>query len=282
MKLSIALLILSVLLLNACASKSVTTQDRNEILIDDLYQINKTLTQRISQLENQLNGIKNNISKTQVAPKTSFNVKGKRHEIDNSIYYGSKKNTASSKPLPAAPKPIINRKYSNLVKEMDKITLAKESQTKDSASKKRNNSEKQAAELKTHIETEEPTAASLETITETTAATKAETITETKVLKASPAIKVQVEPSYYVPKDQPSNINLLPVERFDASTFRTVDSVQLIDEMNEIQISWVAGTSFTAREKHGDYYKVSGYFVDKNWTPARQFLLLPIAKTIAR
>jgi len=75
---------------------------------------------------------------------------------------------------------------------------------------------------------------------------------------------------------------LTPVERFKAKTFRTTETVSLVDETNQIQTSWMEGTSFTAREKHGDYYKVSGFFVDRNWTGAKQFLLLPVEKTIER
>jgi len=73
-----------------------------------------------------------------------------------------------------------------------------------------------------------------------------------------------------------------PKTEFTAATFRIVDDVELIDENNQVQMFWDKGKSFTARELHGDFYKVSGYFVNSKWESAKTKLFIPVSVAVRR
>jgi|GEM_PF-3179847 len=246
------LYIFLIMALSGCASKSVTKQDRNEILIDDLYKINKSLTQRLGDLESQIKflkksrtGISDNHEKNR---KTSFRVKGKTHEMNESVYYG--KTNSNSKSLPQfPPKQATNKprkkKYSQMAKELDLKIAAK-------------NNDKEVTK-------------------------KIDNPTMSIDNKGSPNKNKKNQVSMQRnPVSEDSDENFSPIEKFDAATFRTTNNVQLVDEQNQATETWVSGTSFTAKEKWGEYYKVSGYFVNKQWTRAESTLLLPIDQAIER
>jgi len=82
--------------------------------------------------------------------------------------------------------------------------------------------------------------------------------------------------------DDSEQLFLNPKRKMPPSVFRTASDVTIVDDQYRIQEVWKQGTSFTAREKYGEYYKISGYFVDKKWTGAKRLLLIPIENSIRR
>jgi len=77
-------------------------------------------------------------------------------------------------------------------------------------------------------------------------------------------------------------LELNPRKKFPPSAFRTTTDVNVVDENNQVQEFWEQGTSFTAREQLGDYYKISGYFINKQWTRAENVLLISKLNAIKR
>jgi len=245
MKLFYLLLIVFLTAVSGCASKSATKQDRNEILIDDLYKINKSLNQRVDDLEAHIKLLRNSLTKSPRASnkETSFKVKGKSHQINEEIYYGRKSKPAYNKNAPLPSKKPRKKKYSELARELD---------TKINAE---NNPKIQSKVM----------------------------VPPQKTAKKNPEIELNstIE-NANTPEKKTTNLNFQPIETFPAGTYRTTQAVKLVNEENQPQITWKAGTSFTAKETYGDYYKISGFFVDKQWTKATEILLIPMTQASKR
>jgi len=88
------------------------------------------------------------------------------------------------------------------------------------------------------------------------------------------------ESSLYVLEEQ--RLSLSPRRKMPPSAFRISEGTDIIDDNFKILDFWEQDTSFTAREKFGEYYKISGYFVNRKWTAAKEVLLVPKFKTIRR
>ena len=67
-----------------------------------------------------------------------------------------------------------------------------------------------------------------------------------------------------------------PYRSIKPTTFQLVSESNIINDKLEEQFIWSEGTSFTAKEQYGEYYKISGFFIDKKWVKSSEDLYIPV------
>ncbi len=73
------------------------------------------------------------------------------------------------------------------------------------------------------------------------------------------------------------------VEFFKASSFRVDGEAKIYNGINaDIIATWEDKTSFTSNQKEGDWIKITGYFVDKQWQASDKDIWIKSANVVKR
>jgi len=82
--------------------------------------------------------------------------------------------------------------------------------------------------------------------------------------------------------EQVQTSDFSPINKIIPSTYKVRKDINIIDNNNQIKMHWNKGRLFTSKEKHGAYYKISGYFINYKWTSSKESIYVPINMAISK
>jgi len=71
-------------------------------------------------------------------------------------------------------------------------------------------------------------------------------------------------------------------DHFEPLTFKLIRKSEIINSGNDVLYVWEEGRSFTSYIKQGEFYKITGFFVDKKWKKTDKDLWIAIEDVVQR